>query len=48
MNVKMKDEVAKQKGLPFSTSRSQEKAYKKNTKKARRQLDKRKCQENME
>jgi antitoxin component of RelBE/YafQ-DinJ toxin-antitoxin module len=39
----MKDEVAKKKGLPFSTSRSQEKAYKKNTKKARRQADKKAC-----
>jgi len=44
----MKDEVAKSKGLPFSTSRSQEKAYKKNTKKARRQLDRRRCREDME
>lgn len=39
----MKDEIAKKKGLPFSTSRSQEKAYKKNTKRARRQADKKAC-----
>jgi hypothetical protein len=33
----MKDKVAKQKGLPYSTSRTTEKAAKKNTIKARRQ-----------
>jgi len=33
----MKDNVSKAKGLPFSTSRTQEKAAKKNTHKARRQ-----------
>ena len=39
----MKDEVAKKKGLPYSTSRKEEKAYKKNTKRARRQADKKAC-----
>lgn len=33
----MKDKIALKKGLPFSTSRKEEKANKKNTKKARRQ-----------
>tara|TARA_R110000796_G_scaffold60342_1_gene139664 strand:- start:488 stop:616 length:129 start_codon:yes stop_codon:yes gene_type:complete len=33
----MKDETSKKKGLPYSTSRGQEKANKRNTKKARRQ-----------
>lgn len=36
----MKDDISKQKGLPYSTSRSQELANKKNTKKARRQAGK--------
>jgi hypothetical protein len=36
-NKSMKDKIAKAKGLPFSTSRSQEKAAKKNTIRARRQ-----------
>ena len=39
----MKDEVAKKKGLPFSTSRAWEKALKRNTKRARRQADKKAC-----
>jgi hypothetical protein len=33
----MKDNIAKAKGLPYSTSRKQEKAAKRNTIKARRQ-----------
>jgi len=41
----MKDSIAKSKGLPFSTSRSQEKANKKNTHKARRQDGRKVCRE---
>jgi len=39
----MKDDISKRKGLPFSTSRSQEKANKRNTKKARRQNGRKLC-----
>lgn len=39
----MKDKISKRKGLPYSTSRSQEKAFKKNTIKARRQDGKKEC-----
>lgn len=35
----MRDEISKKKGYPYSTSRNWEKAAKKNTKKARRQAD---------
>jgi hypothetical protein len=40
----MKDNIAKSKGLPFSTSRAQEKANKKNTRKARRQAGRKSCE----
>jgi hypothetical protein len=39
----MKDNISKSKGLPFSTSRNEEKANKKNTRKARRQDGKKQC-----
>jgi len=39
----MKDDIAKKKGLPFSTSRAQEKANKRNTHKARRQDGRKQC-----
>jgi hypothetical protein len=39
----MKDNIAKQKGLPYSTSRAQERANKKNTHKARRQDGRKEC-----
>ena len=41
----MKDKIAIKKGLPYSTSRKEEKANKKNTKKARRQDGKKSCRE---
>jgi predicted lipoprotein len=41
----MNDAIAKLKGPPYSTSRKQEKAAKRNTCKARRQDDRRKAQE---
>ena len=40
----MKDDIAKQKGLPFSTSRKQERAAKHNTHKARRQDGRKACE----
>jgi hypothetical protein len=39
----MKDDVSKKKGLPYSTSRGQEKAAKRNTQKARRQEGRKAC-----
>lgn len=39
----MKDEIAKRKGVPFSTSRSWEKAAKKRTHKMRRADGKKAC-----
>ena len=41
----MKDNIAKSKGLPFSTSRKQERAAKRNTHKARRQDGRKVCRE---
>jgi hypothetical protein len=40
----VKDNIAKEKGLPFSTSRTCEKASKRNTIKARRQDGKKQAQ----
>jgi hypothetical protein len=39
----MKDNVSKKVGVPFSTSRSMEKAMKKRTHKARRQAGRKEC-----
>lgn len=39
----MKDNINKAKGVPYSTSRSQEKANKRNTQKARRQAGRKIC-----
>jgi hypothetical protein len=43
----MKDETSKRKGLPYSTSRKQEKAFKRNTIKARRQDGKKQIRKDM-
>jgi len=40
----MKDDICKKKGVPFSTSRKEEKKNKKNTHKARRQDGKKQSQ----